>query len=368
MTTSTTTAFDVTMPQLGETVSEGTVIEWLVPAGGTVAAGEPLLEVSTDKVDSELPSPATGTVTEILAAAGETVPVGEVIARIAVEEGTEAPAASAEATNPSKPSSGAATVVTPPEHSTPRPSVTLVPGTRLRASPVARRLAAERRIDLSSVVGTGPAGAVVQRDILRSSPDRGSSAMSPFMASSQSLTLIEASVQVDVGAIADPEAHYPIAAYVIRAIVDTLRATYRHHDGLGSLVEPRITYVDAPTGRAIDLPDAAGLRLVGLAARLDPSVPAVEPNPTDGSVTVLDCTALDCTIRGAMSAALTVSIGPPETIPILSTGERGVAITFRDVCRLSIGADGSVVSVPALGAVAHGVKTAIETRNWTAEG
>src|SRR6188472_4534751 len=82
---------DVTLPQLGETVTEGTITRWFKNIGDTVAADEPLFEVSTDKVDTEVPSPVAGTLTEIRVPEGDTVPVGAVIA--VVGAGDEAPAA-----------------------------------------------------------------------------------------------------------------------------------------------------------------------------------------------------------------------------------------------------------------------------------
>src|SRR3954464_10869602 len=81
---------DITLPQLGETVTEGTITRWFKKVGDTVAADEPLFEVSTDKVDTEVPSPSAGVLTEIRAQEGDTVPVGAVIA---VVGGADAPAA-----------------------------------------------------------------------------------------------------------------------------------------------------------------------------------------------------------------------------------------------------------------------------------
>ena len=79
--------FDVVMPKMGESITEGTVLEWKKSVGDSVAKDETLLEISTDKVDSEIPSPASGTILEIIAQVNETIPVGDVIARIgAIDE------------------------------------------------------------------------------------------------------------------------------------------------------------------------------------------------------------------------------------------------------------------------------------------
>src|SRR5829696_1116716 len=88
---------EVTLPQLGETVTEGTITQWFKQVGDTVAADEPLFEVSTEKVDTEVPSPVAGTLTEIRVQEGETVGVGTVIAVVGDGDGTAPPAAAAPA-------------------------------------------------------------------------------------------------------------------------------------------------------------------------------------------------------------------------------------------------------------------------------
>src|SRR5947208_8837485 len=94
-------ATDVVMPQMGESIAEGTVVKWLKKPGDKVERDEPLLEISTDKVDAEIPALAAGTLTEILAQEGQTVTVNSVIARIAAEGGdAAAPAAQAPAPKP----------------------------------------------------------------------------------------------------------------------------------------------------------------------------------------------------------------------------------------------------------------------------
>src|SRR5580698_6175192 len=106
MATSTTAAqiIDVVTPAAGESVTEGTILEWHVKVGDTIKLDDTIVEISTDKVDVELPSPAAGTVTELLVKEGDTVTVGQVIARIAVGEEGGAPAASDG--NGSSPSNG----------------------------------------------------------------------------------------------------------------------------------------------------------------------------------------------------------------------------------------------------------------------
>ncbi|MFZ9637193.1 MAG: biotin/lipoyl-containing protein, partial [Ilumatobacteraceae bacterium] len=91
---------DITLPQLGETVTEGTITRWFKKVGDTVAADEPLFEVSTDKVDTEVPSPVAGTLTEIRVNEGDTVPVGTVIAVVGAANASAAPVSPAPAPAP----------------------------------------------------------------------------------------------------------------------------------------------------------------------------------------------------------------------------------------------------------------------------
>jgi len=154
--------YEVTMPKLGETVTEGTVSSWLKHVGDRVAFDDPLFEVSTDKVDSEIPSPYDGVVLDILVQAGQTVPVGTLVARIGEPGATTGPAgASSVAAPAAAPVAGAGA---------PAPAAA-IPGATGDGkgpgalSPVVRRLAAESGIDLATVRGTGLAGRIRREDI-----------------------------------------------------------------------------------------------------------------------------------------------------------------------------------------------------------
>ena len=116
-------AHDVTLPALGESVTEGTVTRWLKAVGDTVAVDEPLLEISTDKVDTEIPSPVAGILTEIVVKEDETVAVGSVLARIGVDGEAAAPAAPATSAAPEIHVAPPApqTTVAPPAPGTPAP-------------------------------------------------------------------------------------------------------------------------------------------------------------------------------------------------------------------------------------------------------
>ena len=145
------------MPQLGETVTEGAVGRWLKKPGEIVKKYEPLLEVETDKVASEIPSPFGGTLTSILVEEGQTVPVGAVLCEIA-EAGAAAAAPSAAKDTPSAPAA-----VTAPASSPARAHAG--DGNGVRYSPAVRKLAREHQIDLSNLSGTGRGGRVTAQDV-----------------------------------------------------------------------------------------------------------------------------------------------------------------------------------------------------------
>jgi 2-oxoglutarate dehydrogenase E2 component (dihydrolipoamide succinyltransferase) len=171
---------EVTLPQLGETVTEGTITRWFKKVGDTVAADEPLFEVSTDKVDTEVPSPVAGVLTEIRVPEGETVPVGAVIGVVGdagavvaappaaapapVVEAAPAPVVAAPVVAAPAP----APVVAAPIVTTPAPAAsTPVAGNDNRLlSPVVRRLVTEHNLNVDSLAGTGPGGRITREDVL----------------------------------------------------------------------------------------------------------------------------------------------------------------------------------------------------------
>ena len=168
---------DVTLPQLGETVTEGTITRWFKKVGDTIAADEPLFEVSTEKVDTEVPSPVAGTVLEIRAQEGDTVPVGAVLAVIGAAEGAapapvvEAPAPVVEApvVEAPAPAAAPAPAVESPAPVAESPAASAAPpgGSDSRLlSPVVRRLVAEHGIDPDHLTGTGPGGRITRDDVL----------------------------------------------------------------------------------------------------------------------------------------------------------------------------------------------------------
>jgi pyruvate dehydrogenase E2 component (dihydrolipoamide acetyltransferase) len=178
-----TTAVDVVMPQMGVSVSEGTITKWAKQVGEQIEADETLLEISTDKVDTEVPSPASGVISEILVQEGETVAVGTVLARIGGEGGGQAAAPAPEpATQPAADEAAAAategaTATAEPQPLAqeqaapapvePAPAAEESPTGNGKAfiSPVVARIASEHGIDASRVPGTGSGGRVTKKDI-----------------------------------------------------------------------------------------------------------------------------------------------------------------------------------------------------------
>ena len=165
---------DVVMPQLGESVVEGVVVKWLVEVGELIAKDQPLLEISTDKVDAEIPSPSAGRVTQILVKPGETVPIQAVLAKIETDPAVSPPAPEAapkwDEETEGFPGHMARTseppIPAPPrvEPSAPAPPPPPTTG-RIRITPVVARMAAEHGLDLSKIPGTGIDGRVTRKDV-----------------------------------------------------------------------------------------------------------------------------------------------------------------------------------------------------------
>ncbi|AIK85635.1 pyruvate dehydrogenase [Corynebacterium glutamicum] len=165
-------ATDVEMPELGESVTEGTITQWLKAVGDTVEVDEPLLEVSTDKVDTEIPSPVAGTIVEILADEDDTVDVGAVIARIG-----DANAAAAPAEEEAAPAEEEKPVKEEPVKEEPKKEAATTPAAASATvsasgdnvpyvTPLVRKLAEKHSVDLNTVTGTGIGGRIRKQDVL----------------------------------------------------------------------------------------------------------------------------------------------------------------------------------------------------------
>jgi pyruvate dehydrogenase E2 component (dihydrolipoamide acetyltransferase) len=149
---------DVLMPQMGESITEGTITKWLKKVGDNVQRDEPIFEISTDKVDAEIPSPIAGVLTEIKVAEGATVTINTVVAVIGGAADKAAPAAA--------PAAPAPTAAAPATASAPAPAASAAEGDRLRSSPLVRKIAKDNNVDLSQVPGTGASGRITKTDIV----------------------------------------------------------------------------------------------------------------------------------------------------------------------------------------------------------
>lgn len=178
---------DVVMPQMGESIAEGTLSRWLKKVGDTVKRDEPIFEISTDKVDAEIPASSSGVLAEILVQEGQTVAVQTVVARLETEVGAAVTAASAPAAATAAPAAPAAApkaaapaAATAPAAPAPRPAATVPPAggsggngnsfedrLRTKSSPLVRKIAAEHGLEISALQGTGVAGRVTKRDIMQ---------------------------------------------------------------------------------------------------------------------------------------------------------------------------------------------------------
>jgi len=196
-------AADVVMPQMGESIFEGTITKWLKKPGDKVERDEPLFEISTDKVDAEIPSPSAGVLKEIKVSEGQTVPINTVVAVI---DAAGSGAAAAAAPAPAKAAPAAAPAPVPAAAPAPKPQIVPPPappqpavlapaasaakeGTRVHSSPLVRRMAKEHGIDLTTVPGTGSGGRVSKQDIEAAISGSAASAAAPATAPAPARTV-----------------------------------------------------------------------------------------------------------------------------------------------------------------------------------
>ena len=169
---------DVIMPQMGESIAEGTLSRWMKKVGDSVKRDEPIFEISTDKVDAEIPAPQAGVLVEILVTEGQTVAIQTVVARIETDASAAAPApaapapASAPAPAPAAPKPAPAAVAAPlPSSPAAPPPPSTSPESaeerlRRKSTPLVRKMAAEHNLDITTISGSGHAGRVTKSDVL----------------------------------------------------------------------------------------------------------------------------------------------------------------------------------------------------------
>jgi pyruvate dehydrogenase E2 component (dihydrolipoamide acetyltransferase) len=178
---------DVIMPQMGESIFEGTITKWLKKPGDKVQRDEPLFEISTDKVDAEIPAPASGVLQEIMVGEGNTVQVNTIVGTIAADGESAAPAkAAASATQaPAAPPKKEAAPAPQPQAPAAAPPVSEIHDEDVRSSPLVRKIAREHNVDLAQVNGTGLGGRITKQDVMAFIEKGPASAPAQSAASSQ---------------------------------------------------------------------------------------------------------------------------------------------------------------------------------------
>jgi pyruvate/2-oxoglutarate dehydrogenase complex dihydrolipoamide acyltransferase (E2) component len=304
---------DVTMPQMGVSIAEGTVIEWKKQPGDAVEADEPIVEISTDKAESEVPAPATGRLKEVLVEAGETVDVGTVIARI--ETGAAAPPTPVGGDGQA--SAGGDGQASVDGGNGGEPTVT----------PVVRRMAEKHNLDLSRIEGSGRRGRVTKKDVVAYLRERGESAAEPreraepvlHMESPYREEAPPAAAPAPAAAEAAPGARElsvmrkRIAEHMVRSLRTAAHCT--------TIVEADISRIEAARGRRSYLPFVARATIIAL--REHPNLNAT----LDGDM---------LTVHNEVHLGIAVSLGEDGlVVPVIrdahELSHEGLAARIKDV-------------------------------------
>jgi len=242
----------VSMPALGESVTEGTVTRWLKSVGDLVSADEALLEVSTDKVDTEIPSPVSGTILSIDVAVDSTVPVGARLASIGVSGAAAAipkPAPIAPAVSKPAPVAAAPNIPAPiiqtPIIQTPIASAAPIRADDSYVTPIVRKLAAEAGVNLSTIKGTGIGGRIRKEDILAATPRAAATPTAVAMASIQTSTNTTALSATRQPVVASPLRGTTVSMSRLRKVIaDRMVESLKISAQLTTVVEVDVTKID----------------------------------------------------------------------------------------------------------------------------
>jgi 2-oxoglutarate dehydrogenase E2 component (dihydrolipoamide succinyltransferase) len=389
-------ATEVVMPQMGESVAEGTIVRWIKKVGDRVDRDEPLFEISTDKVDAEIPSPAAGILSEIRAKEGDTVPVNSVVAVI----GTGAEAA-APRPAPARTSAPAGTPAPVKAAEPVTPSSAAEHASRDRTSPLVRQIAKEHNVDLSLVTGTGIGGRVTKDDVL-AFVQRGTPATAPvpephaaaddrvekmsvmrrkiadhMVASQRTSAHVHTVFEVDFSNIAKVREGGKISylSFIIKAAAGALKAfpllnasvdgdSIVYHNDVnigvavaldGGLIVPVVKHADTESLAAI------GERIADLAARAR-SKHLKPEDVADGTFTV--------TNPGAFGALLGTPIINQPQVAILGVGAiekrpvvEGDAVVARLTAVLTLGFDHRIIDGAVADQFMAHIKRALEAQD-----
>lgn len=343
---------EVPMPQMGESIAEGTVSKWLKAVGDEVARDEPLLEISTDKVDAEIPAPAAGTLAEIAVAEGQTVEVGTIVAWLETEKGAvtasaapATPAAGVADARPAAPPLSASAPAATERAAEPAPE----PGTaeerlRQKSTPLVRKIAAEHDIDIGQVPGTGHAGRVTKQDILSFIGTRGAepvapAAPAPSAAVSPAVTGVDEFWSTFYGQVHHPE--FPVRAgdrvepmdRIRRLTADHMVRAKRIAPHVHSFIEIDFTQIDRVRSAGRARWEQQGVKVSYTAfvawavARLLRDFPMV--NATISGENVL--------YRGEVNVGIAVDLNPGLIVPVVRNADElnllGVARRIADLAQ-----------------------------------
>jgi 2-oxoglutarate dehydrogenase dihydrolipoamide succinyltransferase (E2 component) len=349
-----TTLVDVTMPQMGVSVAEGTVVAWRVDVGDPIAADETICDISTDKIDTEVPSPASGVIAEILVPIDETVSVGTVLARIS----TSGDAASAEleaaadepgavspdtmAPDPTKAqATGAAPPAAAPRDAAPPEAAPPASGNGgRRYSPVVQRIAAEHGVDLDQIQGTGRGGRVRKQDVLAFIETGDGAAADPPLH-------IESPYRPDPAPVAAPASAVPASASATPASASAGPASASAAPGQLSRMRRQIgehmkrslevaatctTWIEVDMSRVEAARARLGVTALAFVARA--SIEALREFPAVNASLEGD----DYTLHQGVNLGIAVSLGEDGLIvPVVhgahELSEEGLAARIRDLAR-----------------------------------
>ncbi|HVA36242.1 MAG TPA: dihydrolipoamide acetyltransferase family protein [Candidatus Dormibacteraeota bacterium] len=395
----------ITMPQLGESVTEGTVAQWLKSVGDSVEKYEAFVEVSTDKVNAEVPSPATGVLRQILVKEGETVPTGTPIAIIEDVAAAGAPAPSApepaRTTPPARPAPPAAPVLTTNGAArsagaqTTTPSGAVISSASVHASPAVRKLAREHSVVIAAIRGTGQNGRVTAEDILAHVRQRGFTPVPEGLGAMPYVSeAFHAPTQVAgagaPAAPAAPAAHGAAAMYanpqfgqtipltsVRKIIAERMVESKRTAPHAWSMVEVDVTNVWKWRAREKDaFLQQTGYPLTLLPFMLSAVVEAIRQNPLLNA----KWTAEGIHVNAEISLGVAIGLETNLVVPVIRNADRlsikGLAIAAGELIekarrnRLSVddlqggtftvnnvGANGSVASAPIINGGQAGIVT-----------
>jgi 2-oxoglutarate decarboxylase len=366
---------DVVTPAAGESVTEGTILEWHTKVGEQIKVDDTIVEISTDKVDVELPSPASGTVTELLAEEGDTVTVGQVIARIAVGDGAQAGGASD--TNGGAQNAAESSTDAPSDGQTSDGRGSAGNGQAsdgdgqvpdgMKVSPVAARAAAAEGVNLASVSGSGPGGRVTKGDVLDATTNGGAAA--PTAASTKPIR----GAAAVLARYMDESRSIPTATSFRTLTVTVLEARRRELKESGRKVSftHLIAYAIARAGEDMAVMGNHFAEVDGKPQRIEDGQVnlglAVDVEKKDGTRTLMVpvianagklpfdrfVKAYDALVEKARTNALTADDLQGANITLTNPGGLGTAAS---VPRLMVGqgtivATGSIAYLPGLGAI-----------------